>query len=403
MTDEVAALVLRNNYLQPLAMSLAQGRGFEDFGFQLRLMQGLEARGKLDRAIEMLPDDATMAERQKQGKPMTRAEIAVLLAYAKIVLFDDLLESDVTDDPALAAELLRYFPKRMQKGHADDIAAHRLRREIIATQLANSMINRGGPTYLVRIAEQTGAAIADIARAYVAVRDSFGLQALHAEIDALDNRLSGAVQLELYRALQDLLLSRTAWFLRNVRFTKGVGPVVADYAASFAELEKTLPDVLPQNLAERAFASAAKYEASGVPAKLARRIASLPELADVTDIHVIAKEKRAPLALTAEVFYAVAAQFQVSRIESLARVLPVADYYDGLVLERALETLAEAHRRIAAQAIAAGGRKPLDSWVAARHEAVGRTVERVTAMIEGEALTVSRVTVAAGLLADLAR
>jgi glutamate dehydrogenase len=140
-----------------------------------------------------------------------------------------------------------------------------------------------------------------------------------------------------------------------------------------------------------------------VPAKLARRIASLPELADVTDIHVIAREKGAPLALTAEVFYAVAAHFQVSRIESLARALPVADYYDGLVLERALETLADAHRRIAAQAIAAGGRKPLDSWIAARHEAVARTVERVTAMIEGEALTVSRVTVAAGLLADLAR
>jgi len=403
MTDDVAALVLRNNYLQPLTMSLAQGRGFEDFGFQLRLMQGLEARGKLDRAIEMLPDDATMAERQKQGKPLTRAEIAVLLAYAKIVLFDDLLESDVTDDPALAAELLRYFPKRMQTAHADDIAAHRLRREIIATQLANSMINRGGPTYLVRIAEQTGAAVADIARAYVAVRDSFGLQTLHADIDALDNRLSGAVQLELYRALQDLLLSRTAWFLRNVRFTKGVGPVVADYAASFAEIEKTLADVLPENLADRAAAGAAKFEERGVPAKLARRIASLPELADVTDIHVIANEKRAPLALAAEVFFAVAAHFQVSRIESLARALPVADYYDGLVLERALETLAEAHRRIAAQAIAVGGRKPLDSWIAARHEAVGRTVERVTAMIEGETLTVSRVTVAAGLLADLVR
>jgi glutamate dehydrogenase len=118
---------------------------------------------------------------------------------------------------------------------------------------------------------------------------------------------------------------------------------------------------------------------------------------------VIAKEKGAPLALTAEVFYAVAAHFQVTRIESLARSLPVADYYDGLVLERALEMLAEAHRRIAAEAIAVGGRKPLDSWIAARHEAVERTVAKVTAMIEGDALTVSRVTVAAGVLADLVR
>jgi glutamate dehydrogenase len=403
MTDEVGGLVLRNNYLQPLAMSLAMARGFEDFGFQLRLMQGLETRGKLDRAIELLPDDAAMMLRQKEGKPLTRAEIAVLLAYAKIVLFDDLIEGDVTDDPALAVELMRYFPKRMQTQHAAEIDAHRLRREIIATMLSNSMINRGGPTYLVRIADRTGAAVPEIARAYVAVRDSFGLQALHAEIDALDNRLPGAVQLELYRAVQDLLLSRTAWFLRNVRFSGGVGPIVAAYAASFGELDRTLADLLPPHLAERATGLAARYQASGVPAKLAWRIASLPELADVTDIHLIAGEAGAPLKLAAEVFFAVAGHFQISRIEMLARALPVADYYDGLVLDRALETLAEAHRRIAAQAIAAGGAKPLDSWIAARHEAVGRTVQRVTAMTEGEAVTVSRVTVAASLLADLVR
>ena len=402
MTRDVAELVLRNNYLQPLAISLTERRGFEDFGFQLRLMQELETRGLLDRTVETLPDDAVMAERQKSGKPLTRPEIAVLLAYSKIVLFDDLAAGDAIDDPALTAELLGYFPKRMQEDYSAEIETHRLRREIVATGLANSMINLSGPTYLVRMADRTGAEVAEIARAYVVVRDSFGLQALHAEIDGLDNRLPGAVQLALYRAVQDLLHSRTAWFLRNIEFANGVGPVIADYSPAVAELEQALMGVLPSYLAGRIDALAKKYEAEGVPATLALRIASLPELSNVTDIHVIAAGAGATLTVAAHVFFAVADHFSISRIEALAGALSVNDYYDGLALDQALETLDGAHRRIAAAAIAADGDLPLDSWLAARQETVDRTIERVTALTQDETLTVSRVTVAANILADLA-
>ena len=290
----------------------------------------------------------------------------------------------------------------MQEDYSTEIGAHRLRREIVATGLANSMINLGGPTYLVRMADRTGAEVAEIAQAYVVVRDSFGLQALHAEIDGLDNRLPGAVQLELYRAIQDLLHSRTAWFLRNIEFGKGVGPVIADYSPAVAELEQALMGVLPPYLAERVDALAKKYEAEGVPATLALRIASLPELSNVTDIHVIATGAGATLPVAAHVFFAVAAHFSISRIEALAGALPVNDYYDGLALDQALETLDGAHRRIAAAAIAADGDLPLDSWLAARQEAVERTIERVAALTQDETLTVSRVTVAANILADLA-
>ena len=139
MTEDVAALVLRNNYLQPLAISLAQMRGLEDLGFAQRLMHSLEAAGELDRAVEFLPDDKEIAERRRRSEALTRPELAVLLAYAKLSLHHELLQSSVPDDPYLGRELGRYFPKAVTDGYPDAVEHHRLRRDIIATQLANSM------------------------------------------------------------------------------------------------------------------------------------------------------------------------------------------------------------------------------------------------------------------------
>jgi glutamate dehydrogenase len=404
MTGEVAALVLRNNYLQTLAISLAERRGFEDFAFQQRMMQGLESRGLLDRKVETLPDDAAMAERQAAGKPLTRAEIGVLLAYAKIALSADLLEGDVAGDPFLAGELVRYFPKRMQKDYRAEIEGHRLRREIIATMTSNAMINRGGPTYLTRVADRTGAGPIDIARAFVAVRDAFGLRDLNGAIDGLDGKIPGAVQLGLYRAVEDLLVAKTVWFLRHASFAAGIGPVIAAYGKSVAALGALLDKALPAHLGTHIAAEAARLAAAGVPGPLARRIARLPGLADAADIHLVAEAAGCPLARAAEIFFAIAEEFRIGRIEARAGGLPLADYFDGLALDRALETLADAHRRLAIDVLGRGGDgEPLTAWRGAREAALERTMRTVTAMVESEELTVSRVTVAANLLSDLAR
>ncbi len=403
MTEDVAALVLRNNYLQTLAISLSEERGFEDFGFQLRMMQGLETRGLLDRAVEVLPDDAAMAERQKASQPLTRAEIGVLLAYAKIVLFEDLLAADVADDRTLDAELIRYFPQRMHKDFRKEIEGHQLRGEIIATMLANSMINRGGPTYLTRVADRTGAGTAAIARAYTAVRDSFGLRAVNEAIDAIDTRIPGSLQLELYRAVQDLVLSRTVWFLRNASFAEGIGSIVEAYGKSIAAVGGMLDDVMPEQLRDRLAAAAGDYVEKGVPEDVARQVVRLPVLADAVDIHRVADELGAPLARAAKVFFAVGDHFRVGRIEMLASRLSVADYFDGLALDRALETLGLAHRRIAIAAIETGDEDPLAFWLEPRQAAVERVMRAIATMTEAEELSVSRVTVAANLLADLAR
>ena len=245
LTDEVAALVLRNNYLQTLALSLAQRRGLEDLGFQQRLMQTLEQRGELDRAVEYLPDDMEIAERFRRQQPLTRPELSVLLAYAKLSLYADLLDSNVPDDPYLGRELGRYFPKLIAQKYPDALEKHRLRREIISTQLANSMINRGGPSLVVRIADQTGALPAAIAAAFAAVRNSYDMPALNDEINALDGKVPGKVQLKLYAAVEDLLLDRLVWFLRNADLSKGLAGVVEHYRDGITALTNALDKALP--------------------------------------------------------------------------------------------------------------------------------------------------------------
>src|SRR5690606_2766319 len=145
----------------------------------------------LDRAVEVLPPSAAMKEREARGQPLTRPELGVLLAYAKLVLFDDVVMSDLTNDPYFETELFGYFPQKMAKKFADEIRGHRLRREIIATVLGNDAINRGGPSFVTRLQDLSGRTAADVIEAYVVVRDGFELPELYREIDALDAKIDG--------------------------------------------------------------------------------------------------------------------------------------------------------------------------------------------------------------------
>ncbi len=368
MTGEVAGLVLRNNYQQTLALSLAERRGLEDLGFQQRLMHTLETRGELDRVVEFLPDDLEIAERRKLGGALTRPELAVLLAYAKLALKDELLESTVPDEPYLGRELGRYFPPAVSERFPDAVAAHRLRREIIVTQLANSMINRGGPTLVVRIADQTGATAVGIASAFAVVRDSFGMTALNGEIDALDGRIAGKLQLDLYAAVQDLLLDRIVWFLRNVDLTQGLAAVIAHYRGGIETMRAALVDVLPPDAAAARDARAAELNRAGVPDDLARRLADLPLLAAAPDVVLVADRTGKPVAEVAATYFAAGAFFKLDRIVGAARGIQVADYFDRLALDRALDSIGAAERRLAAEMVANGhaGAEAVETWVAPR-------------------------------------
>jgi glutamate dehydrogenase len=404
MTDEVGRLVLRNNYLQTLALSLSQKRGLEDLGFQQRLMQSLETQGKLDRGVEYLPDDAEIGERRRRGDPLTRPEIAVLLAYAKIDLYDDLLGSAVPDDPYLARELVRYFPRPIQERFPDAIEGHRLRREIIATGLANSMINRGGPAFVARLIDQTGADVATIASAFAAVRDAYGMTALNTELDGLDNRISGTLQLDLYAAIQDLLIDRVVWFIRNVDLTGGLADVVAHHRAGIEAVAASLDTALPPEAAAARAARSAELHAAGVPDPVAGVLASLNHLATAPDIVAVADETGRAVADVAATTFAASAVFRLDQVKNAARAITVTDYFDRLALDRALDAIAGAERRIAADMVngMAAGEPAVAAWM----EVNGARAERIrtaVAEIANSGLTVSKATVAASLLGDLVR
>ncbi|MGA0533990.1 NAD-glutamate dehydrogenase [Hansschlegelia sp. KR7-227] len=404
MTDEVARLVLANNYAQTLAISLSRRAGAEEAGFQTRLMQTLEGRGLLDRTVETLPDDATLAERARSGDPLTRPEIAVLLAWAKIALYDDLLASKVPDDPYMAQDLVGYFPSRMRERFADAIAGHRLRREIIATLIANAMINRGGPALVVRLSDQTGASAARIAAAFAVARDAFGFPELNAEIDALDARISGSLQLDLYASVQDLMLHRMVWFLGNVDLDAGLENVVGRFKPGIEEIRAGLDAALGQ-ASERRAAKAAELESSGLPAGLAYRLSALFALEGAPDAVLIAEKTERPIAEAAATIFAVVEHFQIAQVVRSAQQIAVSDYYERLALDRALGQIGVAARAMSVAALTAApglsGADAIAAWAEASSDSA--RVRRAVLEIAGSGITLARLSVAASLLGDLAR
>ncbi|MCW3475272.1 NAD-glutamate dehydrogenase [Limobrevibacterium gyesilva] len=405
MTDDVGDLVLRNNYLQTLAISLAERRSTTDLGFHRRFMQALEQEGRLNRAVEFLPDEMTLTERARRGEGLTRPEIAVLLAYAKLALHDHLLASQIPDDPYLGMELERYFPARLRERFPDAIAAHRLRREIIATQVSNAIVNRAGPAAVTRLIDETGSDAPTIAAAYAAARDSLGIAELNAAIDALDGAVPGMLQLGLYARVQELLMNRIVWFIRNVELTSGTLDAVVDrFRGGIAEIGGDLASLLPPAAAQAWHDRAQELAGQGVPADLAARLAGLSELTLAPDIVLVTQKTNHALPEIAATHFAVAELFRLGSIARAADDVTVADYYDRLAVDRAVDAIGGAHRRLTAQ-IAGSGHTGGDG-VAAWSDALGPKVTRIRETVEGivaSGLTVSKLMVAASLLGDLAR
>ena len=405
MTGEVAALCLRNNYLQSLAISLTERRGMAEFPDHVDLMLTLEARGQLNRAVEFLPDDITLAERASAHTPLTRPELAVLLAYAKLTLYADLLASPVLDDPYLGKELFRYFPEKLAERYPETISGHRLKREVIATVLANAMVNRGGPAFVNEMMAASSADAGQVAFAYAAARDAYDLAALNTLIDRLDGTAQGATQLTLYAEVEALLVRETLWFLRNASFTEGLAGLIGRHARGVAELRSQLPSLLPPVFADAIGAKAAAFQQGGAPTDVARRVAELSALSFATDIVLIGERAKVSIDDAAKAFFGVLETFNLGAIIAAGRDIVLADRFDRMALDRALANLMRAQRDLSTDVLAQGSSpigKRLAGWRAARPAAIDRVIAAVADLTEGE-LTVSRLSVAAGLLADLAR
>ena len=405
MTDEVADLVLRNNYLQTLAISLSKRLNTENSGYQKRLMEVLGPRG-LDRELEDLPSNVALDERVAGGQGLTRPEIGVLLSYAKITLFDDILASDVPDDPYLSRELHRYFPKLMWQRFDTEVENHRLRREIISTMLSNSMINRGGPTFIIRVGDQTGATIPEIARAFAAARDAYDLINLNGEIDALDNVISGDLQLELYAMARHLLIDATVWFARNESFSDGLAAVIRRYGSGLVELRTTFSEILPEAEREAVRNRARQLTEAGIAEDTATVLARLPFAIAALEMVVVASSCGVSHHLAGEVWFALLGRMRIVDLVRIANSISSEDYYDGLALDRARRTLIDAQRGLATAVLNSQtegpGAERVEAWIASRGDTIERTQRAISEVVDSGKITVARILVAASLLADLA-
>jgi glutamate dehydrogenase len=404
MTDEVAALVLSNNYDQTLALSLAERRGLSELPHQQRFMAMLEARGQLDRVVETLPSDAALAERAARDQPLTRAELGVLLAYAKIALFTDIVESALPDEAHFEEDLLGYFPDRMANAYRAEIEGHRLRREIIATELANDVINRGGPSFVSRLQDVSACGAAEVVASYSVVRDGFDMPGLFGAIDALDNAVDGQAQLRFYQAVVRLINAATHWDLKNGDRSMSVGQRAAELRRARGVLEPILVDLLPAFLRSRLDGRISAFEESGAPADLAARLAFLDVAEIVPDIDLVAQTVEADLPLAARTFLGITEAFRIGRIEDAARSVVASDYYDGLALSRANDMIGAARRGMAISVLASNrdAEDPVAAWLEAGGQQMARARERLQALTESGDISVSRLTVAAGIMTDLA-
>ncbi len=303
MADEVAALVLRDNYLQNQALSLMNARATELFDEHVYLMQRLEPAG-LDRAIEFLPNDEQIGVRRKQNLGFTRPELAVLLSYSKITVYDGLLESKVPEDPYLAHELALYFPKPLQTDYARWMDEHRLRRAIIANGITNSMINRMGISFAQRLMDDMAATVADVARAYTCAREIFRARQTWAAIEALDGKVKLAVQQELILVTLRLVEQGARWFLSNPQEMTDIAQAVARYSSGLDTLSQTMNALLRDEERAELEAKAQTWLEAGVPQDLAQWIIHMPLLQGALDMIDIAEHSQRTITQVAEVYFA---------------------------------------------------------------------------------------------------
>lgn len=405
MTDEVAGLVLRNNYLQSLAISLTEAKGAGNREELSRLMDYLEGMGRLNRKVETLPDSAGVAERYVSGKALTRPEIGVLLSYAKIVLFDQLIESDLPDDPYCEATLFNYFPAAMRKDFAGDIAGHRLRREIIATVLANHAINRGGPGFVVSVSDATGSSPDSVVKAALVTRDALGLSALWTKIDTLDAQIPGETQNRLYAIVADVYSGMTRLLIDTGLVKGSVGEAVTQVTGAVAAAAPVFKKAIPAALRQHFDDQIAGLIEAGAPAALATEVVNLQAMQLLPEILQIAERTGADFTSAMRGFFAVSEAFRIGRIVENARRIQTTDHYDSLALTRSLDRIGQARRQIVCAALINHTKdtQPVQAWIATDRARVERIGRELASIVDSGEPSISKLAVAAGLLGDLAQ
>ena len=399
MTDEVGRLVLRDNYQQSQAITTAEARSHRLLDRQNRFMRGLEREGLLDREIEFLPDEEEVARRLSSSTGLTRPEISVLLSYAKIVTYDEILDSALPDEELLVEDLVSYFPTPLREAYRDSIEGHRLRREIIATMVTNSMINRVGATYIHEMQDATGHSTDEIARAYLVARDAFDLRSIWNAIEGLDNKVEAALQTDMLQEANKLCQRNVQWFLRNESHPLNITQTMNRFASGVRELRAQIDDVVGAEDSRSIKAREARLTSEGIPKKLAREIAGLDVLASACDIVRIAMTAKYRVGRVAAVYFGIGSELSMDWLKNAALSVTPENEWQKRALDAVIDDLF-AHQSALTQRVLESGNKSraadklIEGWIEGRGAAASRVRELVSDLRTAEGLDVSMFAVA---------
>ena len=389
MTDEVAELVLRDNYLQTQSITVSSTLGPHLLDRTARYMRALEKAEHLDRAIEYLPDDEEVAERFAKGLGMTRPELAVLMSYAKITLYDEILISDLPDDPYMQLELIGYFPRPLREDFAGQIAQHRLHREIVATVVTNEVINRVGVTFIHEVKEKTGMSSADIVRAYTIGREIFAMDELFDEIEALDNKAPAPLQSAMLIECGRLIERGTAWFLHQGPHPLDISAQVERYGGHVARLSEALEDLLAEGDHKLLTEQAAAFHEQGAPDELARRVGRLSFLVPACDIVRIAQAADLEVLEVGRAYFAIGARFGFDWLRRAAGHLPSDSAWDKLAVTAIVDDLYGNQSELTTRVVdgltdLSAGDGAIENWAEGRRPLVTRS-EHLLAELQASA------------------
>jgi glutamate dehydrogenase len=399
MDDEVAALVLRDNYEQAQAIATSAAQAASMLEVHERYLPYLEQSGVLNRELEFLPDDDVLADRRAAGVGLTPPELAILLSYTKIAFSEGLLASDLPEDPYFELELERYFPTRLREQFGAELQRHPLRREIIVSRVVNDLVNRTGTTFAFRLHDETGASAADIARAYTAAREVFGLRELWAEIEALDGQVAAAAQVRMFLRVRVLLERTTRWLLRNRRRPLDVAGTVAYFQPGAAALAGALHASLGAAELESSRVTASELSAAGVPESLAGRVSEVEELVPALDIVEIAVSTGLDVLSVAKVYHALGSRLDLHWLRGRIVALPRETRWEAMARAALRDDLYAEQAALTAEVVRGGSdgmgaAECVQTWFAHNADSVERSAQMMGDIKSGESPDLAQLSVA---------
>ncbi|WP_331730687.1 NAD-glutamate dehydrogenase (plasmid) [Kitasatospora sp. NBC_00070] len=375
MTTEIATLVLTNNYSQNAALACAVADSDSLLNDHIRYLRKLVADGHLDRELEFLPTERVLEERQRNGKGLTQPELSVLLAYTKTITEDALLTSTLPEDPFFQDELTAYFPTALREAHGHRILTHPLRREIISTQVVNKMIDNAGITFVFRVAEESRAPVAEIARAHVTGWSVFGLDTFAKEISALDNQVPALTQTRMRLACRRLGERAARWYLFNRTHPLDVAAEVADFSHGVRTVATHLADLVRGSDAEGLARATRSLTDEGVPEQLAAAVAALPASYPALDIVEIAWQSGLSSLEVGRCYFSVVDNLRLGTLRSHISALPRTDRWQATARGTLLDDLYNAQAALIFDVLAAapqssGPQDRFEAWLKQNHDTV---------------------------------